>query len=87
MSGLPDSPYKGLASFEDSELDALLFFGRERDIQTIAANLIASRFTVLRTVILPMADPTVVLPGHGPRTTIERERATNPFLQDLPAHS
>jgi glyoxylase-like metal-dependent hydrolase (beta-lactamase superfamily II) len=37
----------------------------------------------LRTVILPMADPTVVLPGHGPRTTIERERATNPFLQDL----
>ena len=25
------SPYKGLAPFEDSELDALLFFGRERE--------------------------------------------------------
>ncbi len=37
----------------------------------------------LRRVILPMADPTVVLPGHGPQTTIERERATNPYLQDL----
>lgn len=37
----------------------------------------------LRRVILPMADATVVLPGHGPQTTIERERATNPYLQDL----
>jgi len=41
------SPYKGLAAFEDTELDALLFFGRVRDTHTIAANLIASRFTVL----------------------------------------
>src|SRR3954453_9343428 len=41
------TPFKGLASFTDSELDASLFFGRDRDIQTIAANLIASRFTVL----------------------------------------
>ena len=24
---------------------------------------------------------TVVLPGHGPTTTIGRERATNPYLQ------
>ncbi len=35
-------------------------------------------------VILPMSDETVVLPGHGPATTIGRERAANPFLQDLP---
>jgi hydroxyacylglutathione hydrolase len=38
----------------------------------------------LRDVILPLPDETVVLPGHGPSTTIERERRTNPFLQDLP---
>ncbi len=37
----------------------------------------------LATVVLPMADETVVLPGHGPATTIGRERAGNPFLQDL----
>ncbi|GAB2462660.1 MBL fold metallo-hydrolase [Jatrophihabitans fulvus] len=37
----------------------------------------------LKRVILPMDDTTVVLPGHGPQTTIARERATNPFLQDL----
>ncbi len=38
----------------------------------------------LRDVILPMADDTIVLPGHGPATTIGRERQANPFLQDLP---
>ena len=43
----PASPYKGLAAFEDSELDALLFFGRERESEVIAANLMASRLTVL----------------------------------------
>jgi hypothetical protein len=34
-------------------------------------------------VILPMEDATLVHAGHGPSTTIARERATNPFLQDL----
>jgi glyoxylase-like metal-dependent hydrolase (beta-lactamase superfamily II) len=37
----------------------------------------------LRDVVLPLPDETVVLPGHGPATTMERERRTNPFLQDL----
>jgi glyoxylase-like metal-dependent hydrolase (beta-lactamase superfamily II) len=35
----------------------------------------------LRDKVLPLADDTVVLPGHGPATTIGAERATNPFLQ------
>ena len=43
----PDSPYKGLNAFEDSDLDALLFFGREREREIVVANLIASRLTVL----------------------------------------
>jgi WD40 repeat protein len=43
----PESPYKGLNAFEDSELDALLFFGREREREIVVANLVASRLTVL----------------------------------------
>ncbi|HEX2705298.1 MAG TPA: MBL fold metallo-hydrolase [Candidatus Lustribacter sp.] len=39
----------------------------------------------LRDVILPLPDTTLVLPGHGPATTMKRERATNPFLQGLGA--
>jgi hydroxyacylglutathione hydrolase len=33
--------------------------------------------------VLPLRDDVVVLPGHGEQTSIGRERATNPFLQDL----
>jgi hydroxyacylglutathione hydrolase len=39
----------------------------------------------LRRVVLGADDATVVLPGHGPRTTVGRERATNPYLQGLAA--
>lgn len=44
---LPDSPYKGLASFGETDADRLFFFGRERESEVVAANLMASRLTVL----------------------------------------
>ena len=51
MTAAPASPYKGLAPFGESELDAQLFFGRERDREIVVANLIAARLTVsVRTV-------------------------------------
>lgn len=37
----------------------------------------------LRDKLLTRDDATYVLPGHGPATTIGRERASNPFLQGL----
>lgn len=45
----------------------------------------ATMMTSLRDKILPLADDTVVLPGHGPATTIGRERASNPYLRELTA--
>lgn len=47
MSAGAVDPFKGLARFEDTDTDAALFFGRERDREIIAANLVASRLTVL----------------------------------------
>ncbi|MGH8834063.1 MAG: MBL fold metallo-hydrolase [Actinomycetes bacterium] len=41
----------------------------------------------LATKVLPLADDTVVLPGHGPSTTIGRERVINPFLQEAKPHA
>jgi hydroxyacylglutathione hydrolase len=41
-----------------------------------------SMLASLRDVVLPLDDATVVLPGHGPATTISRERATNPYLAE-----
>lgn len=40
------------------------------------AELLAS----IRARLLPLDDDLVVLPGHGPATTIERERRSNPFV-------
>ena len=39
----------------------------------------------LARVCLPLDDSTVVLSGHGPQTTIGRERASNPYLHGLDA--
>jgi glyoxylase-like metal-dependent hydrolase (beta-lactamase superfamily II) len=41
--------------------------------------------TLIRSIkerILALPDETQVFPGHGPATTVERERMYNPFLQD-----
>lgn len=35
--------------------------------------------------VLVLRDDTAVLPGHGPATTIGRERASNPYVQGLSA--
>jgi glyoxylase-like metal-dependent hydrolase (beta-lactamase superfamily II) len=32
---------------------------------------------------LALPDSLVVLPGHGPRTTVARERENNPYLREL----
>jgi hydroxyacylglutathione hydrolase len=34
----------------------------------------------IRNRLLPLPDDTLVIPGHGPTTTIARERSSNPFL-------
>ncbi|WP_301120384.1 MBL fold metallo-hydrolase [Mycolicibacterium fortuitum] len=39
--------------------------------------------TSIVTKLLVLDDDTVVLPGHGPRTTVGHERRTNPFLEGL----
>jgi hydroxyacylglutathione hydrolase len=38
----------------------------------------------MRDRVLPLPDETRVLPGHGPGTTLARERLLNPFLQEPP---
>jgi len=46
--------------------------------QTSLPQLMAS----IREKVLPLGDDVRIFPGHGPATTIERERTQNPFLQD-----
>lgn len=39
-------------------------------------------FSGIRSKIFPLGDEVKVLPGHGPATTVGRERLTNPFLME-----
>ena len=40
-------------------------------------------FRSISTKLLPLGDDVTVVSGHGPTTTIGRERATNPFLRHM----
>jgi hydroxyacylglutathione hydrolase len=45
----------------------------------------AAMWHSLVTKVLPLPDDTLVLPGHGPQTTIGTERRRNPFLLEAAA--
>ncbi|MDT4962440.1 MAG: hydroxyacylglutathione hydrolase [Pseudonocardiales bacterium] len=74
----------GLSSADDAVLFSgdLLFAGSIGRVDLPGGSM-AEMEASLREVILPMADATLVHPGHGPSTTIARERAANPYLQGL----
>jgi glyoxylase-like metal-dependent hydrolase (beta-lactamase superfamily II) len=60
----------------------LVFAGSVGRTDLPGGDPVAMRSSLAR-VVLGAPDETVVLPGHGPRTTIGRERAANPYLRDL----
>jgi glyoxylase-like metal-dependent hydrolase (beta-lactamase superfamily II) len=37
----------------------------------------------LRKKVIPLSDHLEVLPGHGPRTSMAREKKSNPYLTSL----
>ena len=74
----------GLRAIDDEVLFSgdLLFAGSIGRVDMPGGSM-AEMEASLRDVILPMDDATLVHPGHGPSTTIARERVTNPYLQGL----
>jgi glyoxylase-like metal-dependent hydrolase (beta-lactamase superfamily II) len=83
MFSLPDVP-EGLADDAGLEVTVLsgdvLFAGSigRTDLEGGSA---AAMSRSLRERVLPMADATLVLPGHGDPTTIGQERVSNPYLR------
>ncbi len=72
----------------DAELPPLMFSGDVLFAGSIGRTDLpggdhAMMLRSLRDVILPQPDDTVVLPGHGPQTSIGQERTANPFLLDV----
>jgi hydroxyacylglutathione hydrolase len=69
---IADLAFTGDTLFKQSIGRTDLYGGSGRDLLTS----IVSKLLVLD-------DDTVVLPGHGPKTTIGAERRTNPFLEGI----
>ncbi|WP_375493256.1 MBL fold metallo-hydrolase [uncultured Jatrophihabitans sp.] len=74
----------GLTGADDAVLFSgdVLFAGAIGRVDLPGGSM-AQMTTSLREVILPLDDATTVHCGHGPSTTVERERATNPYLAGL----
>lgn len=79
----PGSVVFGLSTDEQYLFSGDVLFAGSIGRTDFPGGSMEAMLTSLREVILPMDDATVVHAGHGPSTTIARERATNPFLQDL----
>ena len=85
MFALPDVP-EGLADdvgAESTVLSGDVLFAGSIGRTDLEGGDGAAMSRSLRDVVLPLVDSVLVLPGHGPATTMERERATNPYLQGL----
>ena len=72
--------------YPDDDIDQVVFSGDVLFAGSIGRTDLpggdhAAMLQSLRTKVLPLSDRSVVLPGHGPETTVARERAHNPYLQ------
>lgn len=77
------TPYPDHAEVSDVMFSGDLLFAGSIGRTDLPGGDHATMLQSLTTKVLPLADDIVVLPGHGEQTSIGRERATNPFLQDL----
>lgn len=78
--------YPPTALGADTTVDQLVFSGDVLFAGSIGRTDLpggdhAAMLRSLRTKVLPLADSTAVLPGHGPQTTMAHERASNPYLK------
>ena len=82
-----DAPHEILGASRRSYASALCFSGDVLFAGSIGRTDLpggdmTAMWSSLRDKVLPLADETVVLPGHGPSTTIGRERGANPYLRE-----
>ena len=83
MFSLPGVP-EGLAAesgLESSLISGDVLFAGSIGRTDLPGGSSEAMTTSLRERVLPLADSTLVLPGHGPATTIGQERAGNPYLR------
>ncbi|GAB3589042.1 MBL fold metallo-hydrolase [Angustibacter peucedani] len=83
MFALPDVPESAPDDVRRTLLTGDVLFAGSIGRTDLPGGDHAAMLRSLRERVLPQPDDTLVLPGHGPATTIGRERASNPFLREL----
>jgi hydroxyacylglutathione hydrolase len=82
MFALPGAPeVSGGGELTATVLSGDVLFAGSIGRTDLAGGSDAAMTRSLREKVWPLADGTLVLPGHGPATTIAQERARNPFLR------
>lgn len=80
LAGSPD----GLSGLEETPRQTVLsgdvLFAGSIGRTDLPGGSLQQMMQSLRDKVLPLADATLVLPGHGGPTTVGRERAGNPYL-------
>jgi hydroxyacylglutathione hydrolase len=82
MFALPGAPeVSGGGELTATVLSGDVLFAGSIGRTDLAGGSDAAMTRSLREKVWPLADGTLVLPGHGPATTIAQERARNPYLR------
>ena len=79
------SPYDGGHDIPEVMFSGDLLFAGSIGRTDLPGGDFAQMARSLATKVLPLDDAVVVLPGHGPQTTIGAERRSNPYLAQLTA--
>jgi hydroxyacylglutathione hydrolase len=75
--------YEGSAEIDSVIFSGDVLFAGSIGRTDLPGGNLADMLKSLRTKVLPLPDTVAVLPGHGPQTTMARERVGNPYLQNL----
>jgi hydroxyacylglutathione hydrolase len=86
LPGVPDG-LAAEAGLDTSVISGDVLFAGSIGRTDLAGGDPAAMTQSLRERVLPMADSTLVLPGHGQPTTIREERASNPYLRQAAGRS
>ncbi|MGB3763420.1 MAG: MBL fold metallo-hydrolase [Ornithinimicrobium sp.] len=81
VDDLPDDPRHRDGGLDRTVLSGDVLFAGSIGRTDLPGGDSGAMIQSLRDVVMPLADSALVLPGHGPATTMAIERRSNPYLQ------